>query len=228
MKKQNLLLTVAGTMILTWAILAPGQVKIIANRSVDAEVVSVAELKSVFLEERNSLRNGMHVQPVIQRGGLTHERFARDFLGKGGDELQNYYHGLAFTGTGFTPKQFSTDAEVIAYVSTTKGAIGYVDVQTEAPGAKTLSVMRAGNGAERLLTSRLDPHYPETLRQHAIGGIVRLRVEISAGGSVQTVSLIGGNPILAEAAMEAVRGWKYASAHGSSTMEITIPFDPSH
>jgi len=38
------------------------------------------------------------------------------------------------------PKICATDAEVVEYVSKTKGAIGYVSAAASAPGTKTLDV----------------------------------------------------------------------------------------
>ena len=42
-----------------------GTVKIIANSSVTASGISADELKSVFLQEKNSLPGGSHAQPVL-------------------------------------------------------------------------------------------------------------------------------------------------------------------
>jgi outer membrane biosynthesis protein TonB len=56
--------------------------------------------------------------------------------------------------------------------------------------------------------------------------LVRLQVTISAQGDIASVSLLGGNPILAQAATEAVTQWKYGVGRSSTTMEISIPFDP--
>jgi len=44
---------------------------------------------------------------------------------------------------------------------------------------------------------------------------------------VENVSLLGGNPILAQSAMDAVRNWRYSAARSRSKMEVTIPFNPS-
>ncbi|HEX5228274.1 MAG TPA: hypothetical protein VFW44_11215 [Bryobacteraceae bacterium] len=38
------------------------------------------------------------------------------------------------------PKSFSSDAEVVAYVEKTKGAIGYVNAATAAGAAKVLDI----------------------------------------------------------------------------------------
>jgi ABC-type phosphate transport system substrate-binding protein len=117
-----------------------GSVKIIANTSVKADSISADELKSVFLEEKSSLNDGSHVEPVIEKGGPAHEAFIKEYLDKSDAALQTYYRSLVFTGKGSMPKAVGSDAEVAAFVAKTKGAIGYVSEGAAAEGTKTLQV----------------------------------------------------------------------------------------
>lgn len=73
---------------------------------------------------------------------------------------------------------------------------------------------------------RVEPKYPEYLKHHEIGGAVRLSVEITPKGTVRTIEPLGGNPILVESAVEAVKQWKYEPAETSSTIEVKIDFNP--
>ena len=57
---------------------------------------------------------------------------------------------------------------------------------------------------------------------------MRLKVLIAANGGVEHVDVLGGNPILGESAATAVQKWKYAAATATTTMEISIPFEPKH
>jgi TonB family protein len=210
------------TSIPMWA----GGPKVIANTSVKADAISVVELKSVFLEERNTLSDGSHVSPVLEKSGAVHAAFVREFLEQNDDNLQKYYRGLAFTGTGFIPKALQSDMEMVAYIAKTHGAVGYVDSETNTQGVKTLTILRP-NGGERALLVRVAPDYPDALQKRSIGGIVRLEITISPEGLVESAGLLGGNPILAQSAMEAVKKWKYSSTRSHSVMEVTIPFNPS-
>jgi len=117
-----------------------GGAKVIANPSVKADSVSADELKSVFLEESSSLSDGSHVEPVLAKGGAAHESFVKNYLGKSDSALQTYYRSLVFTGKGSMPKTVGSDAEMVAYVAKTRGAIGYVSAESNAEGAKTLQV----------------------------------------------------------------------------------------
>jgi TonB family protein len=225
MKHVKTFFAAAGWTILLGASAVAGDVKVIANPSVKVESISARELKSLYLGEKSSI-NGTHVEPVIERRGPAHEAFLRDYLGQTDDQLQKYYEALVFTGRGSMPKTVSSDAEVVAYVAKTRGAIGYVGTGASVEGVRTLAVADS-NGGERQLVTRVEPKYPVDLQKRSIGGTVRLRVFIAANGSVDHVDLLGGNPILGESAVTAVQKWKYAAANSKTTMEISVPFAPS-
>ncbi len=226
MKPLPFLSVSTGIILLAGLHVHAGDIKVIANSSLATDTISAHELRSVFLEEKNSL-GGMHVEPVLERSGAAHEVFLKEFLRESDTELQTYYRGLVVTGRGLMPKALGSDAEVVAYVAETKGAIGYVNAETSTEGVKTLLISSTENGADRQLSSRVEPEYPDTLRQHHIGGTVRLRVAISANGSVEKVELLGGNPILAETAIVAVRQWQYTAGHSRTVKEVSIVFDPN-
>jgi TonB family protein len=202
------------------------EVKVIANKEIQADAISAAEIRSVFLEE--SIRfAGKSVEPVLQKSGAAvQETFLKTYLGKNDDELARYYRTLVFTGRGSMPKTFGSDAEVVAYVSKTRGAIGYVNVGSSAEGVQTLAVLSEAKEGERTLITHIEPQYPQLLRERHIGGTVRLQLTITAKGSVEDISMLGGNPILAEAAIKAVKQWVYAPSRARSTSKVTILFDP--
>lgn len=59
------------------------------------------------------------------------------------------------------------------------------------------------------LIYRLQPVYPALARQARIQGTVVLRAVISREGRIENVQLMSGHPMLVQAAMEAVRQWRY-------------------
>jgi TonB family protein len=64
---------------------------------------------------------------------------------------------------------------------------------------------------ERKVIKKVVPAYPEILREDKIGGMVRLKVTIRADGTVKDAEILGGNPILAESSVRAVKHWRFAS-----------------
>lgn len=93
-------------------------------------------------------------------------------------------------------------------------------------GVKILPVVAEGQQAQRALVTRVEPQYPETLRQKFIGGTVRLAVTVAPNGTVESVKELGGNPILVEAAIAAVKQWVYAPGGSRTKIQVAIPFDP--
>jgi hypothetical protein len=123
--------------VLTAGAVQAADVKIIANESVGATSISAEEIKGVFLSTKTSLSDGSHVVPVLEKGGPVHEAFLKE-LGKSDSALETYYRTLVFTGKASMPKTLGADAEVVAYVAKTKGAIGYVAADAPTDGVKTL------------------------------------------------------------------------------------------
>jgi TonB family protein len=225
MRGLKTLLGAAGLMIFAAMNTFAGDVKIVANPSVKVDTISAAELKRIFLEEQNSIADGTHVEPVLEKNGPAHATFLQDYLGETNEDLQTHYQTLVFTGRGFMPRILRSDAEVVAHVARTRGAIGYVSSAASVAGVKTLAIGVLDSSGERRLITRIEPDYPETLKRLNIGGTVRLRVSISAKGKVESVALLGGNPILGDAAASAVKNWVYASARSQSIAEVSISFD---
>jgi TonB family protein len=225
MKCPKIFLVAAGLMISAPPNAYAGEIKVIANSTLKADTISVDELKRIFLEENRSLYDGTHVEPVLEKDGSAHQAFLQQYLGRTDDDLQTFYRALVFTGKGSIPKELGSDAEVVAYVSRTRGAIGYVSAEASTEGVKTLAIARPGNSVQRRLITHIEPDYPETLKRLKIGGTVRLQVTISAKGNVENIQLLGGNPILAESAISAVKQWMYSTSHSRTTAVIDIPFD---
>lgn len=63
--------------------------------------------------------------------------------------------------------------------------------------------------AEELIVRRVQPKYPAKARQKHLTGDVMLQVGIDRSGNVDSVKVLKGDPILAQAASEAVKQWKF-------------------
>src|SRR5262245_23125158 len=126
-------------------------VYIVVNSAVKTDSISKEELKSVFLLRTRTLRDGSVVEPVLQKSGSAHDAFLKHYLERDSAEIRTYYQGLVFTGKAGMPRQVNSDAEVIAYVARTKGAIGYVSSESSTSGVKVLKVLSSERKAERSL-----------------------------------------------------------------------------
>jgi TonB family protein len=80
----------------------------------------------------------------------------------------------------------------------------------------------------RRVIARVQPDYPRILKNAQIGGVVRLNATVLANGTVTKVVILGGNPILAESAMQAVMRWKFVASASQTQEELILNFDPRY
>jgi len=87
-----------------------------------------------------------------------------------------------------------------------------------AEGEQRLLVLDAKK-ATGLLLNQVPPEYPALAKVNYIQGRVRVRLVISAAGSVVEAHVLSGNPLLAAAVLDRVRMWRYRPyvAQGGST-----------
>jgi protein TonB len=60
-----------------------------------------------------------------------------------------------------------------------------------------------------MLIRRIEPTYPTLARQARIHGVVVLTAIIDKQGNIENLQLVRGHPMLAPAAIDAVRQWHY-------------------
>jgi protein TonB len=63
--------------------------------------------------------------------------------------------------------------------------------------------------AEGTLLHRVEPEYPDDARAQKVEGPVVLEVQIGRDGAVEDVKLTNGPPLLARAATDAVKQWRF-------------------
>ena len=67
-----------------------------------------------------------------------------------------------------------------------------------------------GNVQEAKIIRRVDPVYPAIARQARVRGVVEVQATIGKDGRVREVRVLGGHPLLQQAAAEAVKKWVYS------------------
>jgi protein TonB len=78
------------------------------------------------------------------------------------------------------------------------------------PVVPTVQRVRVSPGVIKgLLIHRVEPIYPFLAQQARIQGVVVLTAIIDKDGNVQRLQLMSGHPLLAPAAIEAVKQWRY-------------------
>jgi protein TonB len=72
----------------------------------------------------------------------------------------------------------------------------------------------AKESGEHSLIRKVDPEYPAEAKARHVQGPVVLDVEVLHDGSVGTVAIVSGDPLLAQSAIDAVKQWRYQPEAG--------------
>ena len=99
------------------------------------------------------------------------------------------------------------------------------------PSAQPARPVTSTGVAAGKLVHRVAPVYPDIARRAHIGGLVVLNAVIRPDGKVGTVEVVSGNPLLARAAIEAVKQWRYEPVRLNGTpvqaeVSIRLHFEP--
>jgi TonB family protein len=78
----------------------------------------------------------------------------------------------------------------------------------------------------RQVKSKVQPVYPDLARKMNLSGSVKVQVVVAPNGSVKEAKVVGGHPVLANAALDAVRKWRFEPAAGESSGIVNFKFEP--
>ena len=81
---------------------------------------------------------------------------------------------------------------------------------------------------ERKVKSKVSPSYPDIARKMGLTGTVKLQIVVASNGTVKETKVIGGHPILVNAAVDAVKKWRFEAANEESTGTVEFKFDPGN
>jgi len=73
----------------------------------------------------------------------------------------------------------------------------------------------------------VQPEYPELAKKNNISGTARVQAMIAPDGTVKEVKVLGGSPVLAQAAVDAVKRWKYEPGPNMTTAVLKFDFKPN-
>lgn len=83
----------------------------------------------------------------------------------------------------------------------------------------------AQNEIVRRAKSKVQPVYPDLARKMNLTGTVKVEVVVATNGSVKDAKVIGGHPVLASAALDAVKKWKFEPAAMETSGIVDFKFE---
>ena len=143
------LLAVASAMVMLAAAApraarAQGSFVVVVNATNRASSISRAELAALFTKKEESWSDGSAAFPVdLPADDPTREAFTEAIHGKSPQAIRAYWQQQIFSGRAVPPPERDSDEEVLAYVRSTAGAVGYVRPTARlGPGVKVLGIVR--------------------------------------------------------------------------------------
>jgi TonB family protein len=78
---------------------------------------------------------------------------------------------------------------------------------------------------KRKVETKVAPVYPDLARRMNIAGTVKVIVVVAPNGTLKTTRVLGGNPVLVNAAVDALKKWKFEPASQDSTGTVEFKFE---
>lgn len=98
-------------------------------------------ITDAFLKKATRWPNGDVIKPVDLPGSSpVRERFSNDVLKRSVSAVKSYWQQIIFSGRDVPPSEVATDDDVVKYVTTHPGAIGYVSGTARLGDARVVTV----------------------------------------------------------------------------------------
>jgi TonB family protein len=78
----------------------------------------------------------------------------------------------------------------------------------------------------RRAKTKVQPAYPDLARKMKISGTVKVEVVVLPNGTVKDARVVGGHPVLASAALDAAKKWRFEPGAGEVSGIIEFKFEP--
>jgi protein TonB len=92
--------------------------------------------------------------------------------------------------------------------------------------AAALAPAQEPSEGSRKVVTKVIPQYPALARAVNIEGVVRADVVVAPSGKVKSVEVRGGHPLLARAAEDALRDWKWEAGSRETHENVELRFHP--
>lgn len=116
-----------------------GAFKVIANPEESGDSIDRDFLRDAYLKKSTEWSNGDTIHPIDLASKFPErDRFTEQVIRKTPAQLRTYWNQQIFSGKGVPPPEADAVEDVIDYVVSTKGAIGYVPADVDTGKAKVL------------------------------------------------------------------------------------------
>lgn len=120
--------------------LAQAEVLVIVNESVSDTTLTRQNIKDIFLGNKLHWADKSRIHFALLSDGEANREFLNTYINKSPRQYNSYLEKKLFTSPNKAPKSFPTSKKLMEYVSSTPGAIGYVDTKIKLKHVIPLSI----------------------------------------------------------------------------------------
>jgi ABC-type phosphate transport system substrate-binding protein len=118
---------------------------VIVNPKAPVTRVDRKFLAEIFLRRATRWRDDTPVHPVdLGPESPARARFSQDVLLRSVASVRSFWQQRIFSGQGLPPPELADDAEVVSYVASHPGAVGYVSFGAHVEGARVIEIDWSG------------------------------------------------------------------------------------
>lgn len=118
------------------ALAADDPVVVIAHRSVPK--VDLSSLQRLYTGRVVSISQQSAVPVSLPPGHPVRDRFLEAIMGQNEEQYTGYWLVRRYVGKGAPPQEMATVEELVQYVTSTPGAVGYVPLSKVPPGGNVI------------------------------------------------------------------------------------------
>jgi len=110
--------------------------RVIVNRNASFTEISKDEVQKIMMKKTSKFSDGTKADPVdLDPESPVREAFSKDVLGRSTSGVKNFWQRQIFSGKDVPPPEVASDADVVAFVSSNPGGLGYVSEGAQLSGA---------------------------------------------------------------------------------------------
>ena len=143
MKKLSLFLFILVVLatFTTWGFAAQENYVVVVHPSNPEATMSKGQISNLLLKKSSRWDSDLTAEPIdLDARSPIREAVSRDIHGRSVNSIKSYWQRQIFSGRSVPPPEAQSEAEVIAWVRSHPGGIGYVSSSASLDGVKTLSV----------------------------------------------------------------------------------------
>ena len=116
-------------------------VKVVGHATTTPDTATERELERIFLKKKTKWRTGQTAEPVDQKSTtVVRKLFTEEVLNKDLARVESHWQAQVFSGKATPPETLASDQEVIDFVRSTPGAVGYVSANASTDGVKVIRI----------------------------------------------------------------------------------------